>query len=198
MTDDKDENNEDDFEVKTENELIDAEEVELEEIEENSAIKIKELKEKLKKCETEKQDYLIGWQRAKADYVNARKEEEQRRENLISYNTENILRELLTLADAFEQAFKNDGFKNLEDRYKKGIEAIHGQLARILEYHKIKSYDCLGEIFDPAKHEAISAENTTETEKDNIVLEEFQKGYIINNKILRPAKVKVGIYKNNQ
>lgn len=191
-----------DDEIKIEEEMdngeIFPEEINEEEIEENIEVKIKGLKEKLKKCEAEKHEFLTGWQRAKADYINARKEEEQKREDYINYKTENILKEFLSVADAFEQAFKNDEFKNLEEGFRKGIEAIHSQLAKILEKHKIKPYESLSEIFDPQKHEALMAEEVSESEKDHIILEEFQKGYSINDRVLRPAKVRVGIYKENK
>lgn len=176
-------------------EQTDAENIELEEIEENSAIKIKALKEKLKKCETEKQEYLIGWQRAKADHINARKNEEKSREDYVAYKTEDILKSLLDILDAFHEAFKNNGFQELAENYKKGIEAIFNKFLKVLEYHNVKQYDCLGEHFNPALHEGLVVEETNDKEKDNIVLEEFQKGYNINGKVLRPAKVKVGIYK---
>lgn len=195
----KDKNqNEEEIETKIEteeNKQTIIEDIELEEIEENSLVKIKDLKEKIKKCEAEKQDYLIGWQRAKADHINSRKNEEKLREDYIAYKTENILLNFLDVLDAFHEAFKNNGFQELAENYKKGIEAIFNKFSKVLEYHNVKPYDSLGEIFNPALHEGLITEEIEDTKKDNIVLEEFQKGYKINERVLRPAKVKVGIYK---
>lgn len=198
----KDENtneeSEEEFEVQMENEPSAAEDIELEKAEESLTTKIKDLKEKLKKCEAEKQDYLVGWQRAKADHINARKNEEKYREDYAAYRAEDMLRKFLDIGDAFREAFKNNGFQNLAENYKKGIEAIFNKFEKMLEYYNVKPYDCLGEIFNPALHEGLIIEETEDEKKDNIVLEEFQKGYTINNKVLRPAKVKVGIYKENK
>lgn len=199
MTDNKDnDKNENGLEIEAEEMPVDINDVELEDIEENSAAKIKDLKEKLKKCEAEKQDYLVGWQRTKADHINARKNEEKTREDYVSYKTEDILRNFLDIGDAFREAFKNNGFQEIAENYKKGIEAIFNKLEKMLEYYNVKQYDSLGAVFNPALHEGLVIEETGDEKKDNIVLEEFQKGYTINNKVLRPSKVKVGIYKEHK
>src|SRR3989344_6199988 len=177
------------------NEIIEPEEEILDE--ENAKQKIKKLKERLNLCEKEKKEYLSGWQKERADSINVKKSEEKTREYIINFKKEEILKDFLDISDSFEQAFKNDGFKDMEENYKKGVEAIHGRLAQILERHKVMPYESKGEIFNPEKHEALTTEYIDESENDNIILEEFQKGYSVNDKVLRHAKVKVGIYKEN-
>lgn len=151
--------------------------------------------EALRKCQAEKNEYLDGWQRARADYVNAKKNEEKIREELLNYNTEKLIKEFLPIIDDFNLAFKEELFKNLGENYKKGIEAIAQKFIKILEHYEVTSFNSAGEQFNPERHEAIAMEEVETQEKDNIILEEFQKGYNIKDKLLRPAKVKVGIYK---
>lgn len=192
--------NDDEEKTKTED-YSDLDEAELSEIEESAVNKIKDIKEKLKKCETEKMEYLTGWQRTKADYINARKDEEKIREELLRHSTKKIilefLLEILNVADAFSEAFKNSNFNNIDAEWKKGIEAIFNKLMKILEQYNVLPYDSERKEFNPEFHEAITSENVSEKENDNIVLSEFQKGYMIGDKVLRPARVKVGIYKEN-
>lgn len=159
--------------------------------------KIKELEETLEKSDAEKRECLEGWQRIKADYLNARKNEEIEKQTAINRRTENIIKEFLEILDALDSALKGEDFKRLEENHKKGIEAIFQKFLKIIECYNVKPFSSINEKFNPERHEALSTKETNEKEKDNIVLEEFQKGYIINNKILRPAKVKVGIYKEN-
>lgn len=157
--------------------------------------KIKVLREDLKKCNAEKIEYLTGWQRSKADYINAKKNEEKTREEILNYQAEKMLREFVEIADVFDEIFKNNGYKNINENFRQGIIATYNKLIKLFDKHSVSSFVSAGQNFNPEKHEALAVEETDEKEKDNIVLEEFQKGYNIHDKILRPAKVKVGIYK---
>lgn len=172
----------------------DFENIEIEEVKK----KIKTLREELKKCNTEKLEHLTGWQRSKADYINAKKTEEKTREEILNYQAEKILKEFVEIADIFDEIFKNSGYENVNDNFKQGITATYSKIIKLFEKYGVFSFVSAGQNFNPEKHEALAAEETNEKEKDNIVLEEFQKGYNINNKVLRPAKVKVGIYKDNK
>lgn len=164
---------------------------------EEAVKKIKILRENLKKCAAEKFEYLTGWQRARADYINAKKNEEKTREEILNYQEEKMLKEFLEIADIFDEVFKNSEYKNVDDNFKQGITATYNKLIKLFEKHGVSYFISAGQNFDPQKHEALTAEETNEKEKDNIVLEEFQKGYYIKDKILRPAKVKVGVRKKN-
>ena len=173
-----------------------AAELEMEEVEEKLEDKLLKFREQLKECEKQKGEYLAGWQRAKADFIKARKDEEKNREQIIGFQKENMLRQFLVVADAFELAFKDEGWAGIDEKWKIGVERIYASLVKIFENFNIKSFKSAGEKFNPEKHEAIATEETEEKEKDQMILEELQKGYNINDKILRPAKVKVGIYKS--
>lgn len=160
--------------------------------------KIKALRENLKKCNVEKLEYLTGWQRARADYINAKKNEEKTRQEILNYQSEKIFKEFVEIMDIFDEVFKNSEYENVQENFRQGIAAVYNKLIKLFEHHGVSSFNSAGQNFDPEKHEALAAEETDDKEKDNIVLEEFQKGYNINNKVLRPAKVKVGIYKEKE
>lgn len=141
--------------------------------------KLKELREGLKVCQKEKADYLAGWQRTKADFINARKDEEKTRGEFAKFSAERILKEILTVADSLELAGGELG-------------PIYAQLREVLKKHGVEPIEAKGKAFDPASHEAL--ERVEVSEKDGMVLEELQKGYMIHDRVLRPSKVKVGVY----
>lgn len=163
--------------------------------EDNPENKIKKLKTRLKECEKQKNEYLTGWQRAKADFINSRKDEEKLRERLASFQREHFLREFLSAADAFEIAFQDEGWEAVDEKWKKGVEAIFANFQKILVSYNVKPFESVGEKFEPEKHDALEAVEVAEAEKDQIILKELQKGYNIDDRVLRPAKVKVGVYK---
>lgn len=161
--------------------------------------RFQKLREKLKRCESDRAEYLAGWQRAKADFLNARKEEEKQRTRAQELAEMMLLRELIPLLDSFQLALaqtKQREQKN--EQWFKGIEGIYGQLQQILEQHNVHMFTAKGRPFDPNIHEALGVINTDREDEHQIVLEELQPGYIINERLLRPAKVKVGEWKKNK
>lgn len=158
--------------------------------------KIKALKEELKKCRRDKQDYLAGWQRAKADLINARKAMEKEKADFIKYAKEGVLLDFLRLADSFEAAFSSEGFGKIENnKWAEGMARIYQDLMKILESHHIVKIKSAGEKFNPAEHEVLEEREVEDKEKDLTVLQEIQSGYKLHNKVLRPARVVVGKYK---
>ncbi|HBT81285.1 TPA: nucleotide exchange factor GrpE [Candidatus Giovannonibacteria bacterium] len=149
--------------------------------------KIKKIREELKVCRKEKEEYLAGWQRAKADFINARKDEEKLRENFLKFAEENLLREFLAIADSLELAIKL--------RPSEGVEQIYSQLRGLLKKYGVSPIESLGKKFDPLEHEAIEKVEVSEAEREDVVLEELQRGWRLHEKVLRPAKVKVGVLK---
>ncbi len=153
-----------------------------------SVEKFKKLKEDLKACRAEKEEYLAGWQRSRADFINARKEEEERRSEFARLREEKILRDLLEVADSFEAARRFDS---------SGNEQIQKQFFDTLKRHGVSPIDTgVGKKFDPLYHEAIGQTETDRADEDETVVEELQKGYQVNGRVLRPSKVKVALFKN--
>ena len=101
----------------------------IEEEADNPAEAIKKLREKLKDCEADKSEYLAGWQRAKADSVNARKEEDERRKDIIKFSEKALVLELINLADSFDGLYANkEGWEKIEKNWRQGMEYLRVQL----------------------------------------------------------------------
>lgn len=168
----------------------------LEDTEEGGANTIKKLRDKLKKCVEEKQEYLDGWQRAKADFVNARKKEDELRAGLVVFAKQGLIQDMLTSIDNFDMAFANkEVWESVDKNWRVGIEHIHSQLLKSLEEHGLEQFDPLGEEFDPNRHDSVESVVTDKKDDDHKVVEVMQKGYVLGDKVIRPAKVKVGEFK---
>lgn len=158
---------------------------------------IKKLKAKLKLYATEKQENLDGWQRMRADYANLKKEFEHKKPELIKFGAEKIVYDLLQVADSFKLAFADKtAWETTPENWRKGIEYIYNQLESILGNHGVKRIDALGQKFDPLKHEALEAVDTLEPEEDQQIIGVMKEGYTFHDRVLRPAQVKIAIYKN--
>ncbi len=156
---------------------------------------VKDLREKLKKALAEKQEYLEGWQRSKADFVNARKREEESRAELVKFANEDLIFELLPALDSFTMAFANkEAWEKADKNWRQGVEYIYAQLMSALERSGLKSFDPKGEKLDPFKHTAISTVPVADQAQEHTVVEVVQKGYTLRDKVIRPAQVKVGEY----
>jgi len=160
--------------------------------------KLKKLRQELKETQKEKQEYLAGWQRAKADYLNYKKEEESRRGEVNKFAKADILNDLIRLADSFDMAFANkSAWENVPENWRKGVEYIHSQLLVVFRDHGLEEIDPQSEIFDPARDESIGVIKVDKSEEDNKIIEVVKKGYRLNGRIIRPAQVKVGSYQKN-
>ena len=146
---------------------------------------IDSLKEQVIKFEKEKEDYLNGWKRAKADYINLQKDEARRMEEIIKFANSELIKELLVVLDSLDLSI----IATKDPEAKKGIEIIHSQLEQILKKQGLERIKALGEKFDPTIHEAMLQE---ESEKESgSVLEEIVSGWKLNGKVIRPTKVKI-------
>ena len=169
---------------------------------------IEELKKQLEECQKLREEYLAGWQRARADFLNYKKEEIERIEEILKYADVGLILKILPILDNFEIAEKKlpENIKNEENV--KGILQIKNQILEFLKNQGVEEIKAIGEAFDPNLHEVMeeiepafapaSAEATagkkaTEGKeiKSGVIIEEIQKGYKINGRLLRPAKVKV-------
>ncbi len=147
------------------------------------------MKEDLKKLEKEKEEYLNGWQRARADFINYKKNEISRITDAKKSEKRKIILEILEVVDNFELAEKNIPPKEKENDYIQGLLKIKDQLISFLEKMNVKSFETIGESFDPNLHEAVAMIDS-DKESDTIV-DEIRKGYLLDGELLRPARVKV-------
>jgi len=168
----------------------------------NAEEKLKKLREKLRQCEADKTEYLNGWQRAKADLINSRKEEETRRETVRRFATESLLLDIIPALDSFDMALGtlDAAFREApeageaEKSWRTGIASIHAQLLAILASHRLSAFDPLGEPFNPERHDSIGSAPVADPKRDHTVVAVLQKGYELDGKVIRPAKVTIGSY----
>ncbi len=150
--------------------------------------KLKKLQDELRRCKKERDEYLAGWQRAKADFINARRDEEKRLGELGKMVEAGTILDFLAAIDSLEMLFKNTKDKN--------VSIVCAQFQEILCRHGVMPIECVGQKFDPALHEALGEDEVEDQKEDGIVLEELQKGYKLQDKVLRASKVKVGNYQS--
>ena len=129
-------------------------------------------------------------QRVSADYANFQKRTPKQIADAIAYEKEKIIRTLLPALDSLEHTLQNAHSVENTESLIKGIQIIYDQMLDILKSHDVEQISALGEQFDPALHQAMMQKTNPEQE-DNIVLEEFQKGYKLNGRVIRPSKVVV-------
>lgn len=158
---------------------------------------IKKLKGELSACRKEREEYLAGWQRAKADFVNARKDEEKTRAVFVKFANEGLIADLLPVLQNFERAMGNkEIWEKADKNWRVGIEHIAGQLKKVLADNGLTEITPkIGEPYSPARDEAVAHIPLETPEKNNAILEVVEKGYELNGKILKPTKVKVGEFK---
>mgnify|MGYP000477532618 CR=1 FL=1 len=155
--------------------------------------KLKKLKKKLKDCLKEKEEYLLGWQRERADFINYRKEEEKRLKEREEAFKRSFLLKILPILDNLELAEEKLTSDLKENQWVKGILKIKSQIKDILKKEGVEEIKVkIKDKFDPSIHEAIGVEGEGEEMR---ISEIYQKGYFLNGKLLRPAKVKVEKYK---
>jgi len=149
-----------------------------------------ETREKLAVAEKRAEENLAGWQRAKADYLNNQKESEKRGRELFEYANAAFMAEILPVYSYFKLAMSHvpEDQKNLD--WVKGVAQIQKQFQDFLGKYEIKEISTVGEKFDHNKHEAIAHEEKEGFEID-VIFEEVQPGYLLGDKVLMPAKVKV-------
>ncbi len=167
----------------------------VDETEGNGVLRIQKLKEELKKCSGERKEYLEGWQRAKADYLNGKKRFEEEKLQTRAYAQISFIENLLPLCDSFDSAIEHGNTESGEDNvWKTGLSQIHGQLQSLLKKYDVTPIDALGKTFNPHEHEALSSQPVTDTALHDTVVTVLQKGYKQGETLIRPAKVIIGTH----
>ena len=150
-----------------------------------------ELKEQIQELLTEKQVFFEKLQRVSADYINYQKRAPKQIADSVAYEKKAIIRSLLPSLDNFNHALAGadtaQGPEALEGIIK-GLRMVYDHMLDALKSHGVEQIDALGKEFNPAMHEAMQTK-CEEGEAENIILEEFQKGYTLNGQVLRPSKV---------
>ena len=146
------------------------------------------VEEELADAQKRAEEYLANWQRVQADFINYKRRTEQERQEFNSYANANLLCGILPVLDDFERALKAVPKEYKHDDWVEGVRLVEKKFKTILEGLGVKEIKCLGKPFDPNLHEALRQEKG----KEGIVVDEYLKGYMLKDKLLRAAKVAVG------
>jgi len=149
-----------------------------------------ELKSKLETANKQSKEYFEGWQRERADFLNYKKRVERDQTNLHQVVTANIVKKFLAVLDDMELAVKNRPADATDQNWWNGVELINRKLQGILEAEGIKRIPAETEFFDPNRHEAISHEENPDYQSGQVI-EVVKQGYILGDRIIRPAMVRV-------
>jgi len=141
----------------------------------------------------EADENLAGWQRAKADFINYKRGQEEMLSELRKYANQDIIMSLLPTVDSFDLATRHLPAELEKSEWVKGVMCIKGMFEGFLRDAGVTEIKALGQKFDPHLHEAVGDEESDEEE--GTVIDEVQKGYKMGDRVLRPAKVKIA--KNN-
>ncbi len=142
----------------------------------------------MEQLQKEKEDLFGQLQRVSADYANFQKRVPKQIADSVAYQKELLIKSLLPVLDNLEHTLANAASAESVDVLVKGIEIIYDQMLDILKSQQVEQIAAAGEMFDPSKHEAMMHRSEPDRQ-DNIVLEQLQKGYVLNGRVLRPSRV---------
>ena len=142
------------------------------------------LAEELEATRLERDQYLDALRRLKAEFENSRKRQERERVRILSMASERLVQELLPVLDNLDRALEAGG------DIREGVQATREQLAEVLAEEGLLPVASDGQPFDPNVHDAVMGQPSEEHE-DGTIIQTFQRGYLLNGKPIRPAKVVV-------
>ena len=138
----------------------------------------------------QRDDYYDRLLRKTAEFDNYRKRTERERQAFAEATNAEVLQELLPLVDDLERALKADATGDQAEAYRRGVELINKQLQEILRKRGVTAIEAVGADFDPHFHQAVSYEPAA-GKREGEVIEEFRRGYMLGDRLLRPSMVKV-------
>ena len=159
--------------------------------EDNEKDEDKEVKKQENENYKEKtEEYLNGWKRCLADFDNYKKQQVKFFEEMRQYATEDLIRDIIPILDGFELALRTIPEEDRNKEWRQGVVYIKSQLEDVLKTRGLEHITVVGEMFDPALHEAVES-MPQEGAPTGKILEELQKGYVLYGKVIRPARVRV-------
>lgn len=160
------------------------------EAERSEEVSLVDVLAELEKTRQEAAEMLDSLQRARAEMVNFRRRMEQEQERIRQRAAERLLLKLLPIADDFDRALRAMPEELQDNPWIEGIKLIERKLWSAIEGEGVTLMDAVGKPFDPSLHEAVTIDDSGGAV--DTVIEEFQRGYLLNGSVLRPAMVKVG------
>jgi molecular chaperone GrpE len=148
------------------------------------------LKSELAAAQKQSQEHLDGWKRAKADYLNYKKEMEKYQGEMIQFANTALIAQLLPIYDHYKMAWQHVPAGQQKTDWVVGFDHINKQFAEFLKNLGIEEIKTVGEKFNPEWHEAVAHEENDDFETD-VIFEEVKPGYTLQGRVIYPAKVKV-------
>jgi len=152
--------------------------------------KLEKLANALEAEKKRSEDYLNRLKYMQADFENLKKRLDRQLEEVRKYCNERLVLELLGIADELEVAIQEGKQTESIAIFLQGVEMTMKKLKRVLEKEEVSPIECVGQEFDPSKHEVIAK---VENDEEGKIIEEIRKGYIMNGKVIRPSVVKITI-----
>lgn len=156
--------------------------------EQQPAGELEKLHADLQQLRKEKEEIFARLQRVSADYANYQKRAVKQVADSVAFEKEALIRSLLPALDNFEHALEGAQNTGNNQAVLKGMTMVYDHLLEILKSHGVEPVDALGEKFDPALHQAMTSRSDPDKPAD-VVLEQYQKGYKLNGRLIRPCKV---------
>lgn len=138
-------------------------------------------------------DYLNRLKYLQADFENLKKRQDRQLEELRKFSNERLILEILGIIDELEAAVKESKQTQSVETLLKGVEMTLKKAKKVLELENVFPIDCIGQVFDPSKHEVIAR---IESEEEGKIIEEIRKGYTMKGKVIRPSIVKIAVKPN--
>ena len=152
--------------------------------------KLEELANALEEEKKRSEDYLNRLKYMQADFENLKKRLDRQLEEVRKYCNERLVLELLGIADELEVAIQEGKQTKSTAIFLQGVEMTMKKLRTVLEKEEVSPIECIGQAFDPSKHEVIAK---VENDEEGKIIEEIRKGYIMNGKVIRPSFVKITV-----
>ncbi|MBN2254131.1 MAG: nucleotide exchange factor GrpE [Deltaproteobacteria bacterium] len=156
-----------------------------------------DLEKDLEQMKKEAADNYDKYLRAAAEMENYKKRAVREKADAIKYGNETLIRDILPIVDSLERALDHSSNSKDFDSFVEGLNLIYGKLLGVLEKNGVEKIDAVGKDFDPHFHEAVLQVECADMD-DNKVVEKFENGYLLNDRLLRPVKVSVSKHVTNE
>lgn len=171
-------------------EVTEAEEVVVEEVDSSNEETLNEEQQRISELEAKLEEASQKNLRLQADYDNFRRRTREEQAASLKYKSQSLLEQLLPALDNFERALKTEATNDQAKTLIQGMEMVYRQLSDALKQEGLTEIPSVGQTFDPNLHQAVMQVEDSEFES-NTVIEELQKGYMLKDRVIRPAMVKV-------
>jgi molecular chaperone GrpE len=144
----------------------------------------------LEKARRDAGAYLDSLQRLKAEFDNFRKRVRKEQSEFLKLAAQGVIGELLPVVDNFERALAHEAHGDQIEQFKDGLQLVYSQMIDVLAKEGLSALEPVGESFDPTRHEAMM-QVTSDEHGEGIIVKVLEKGYVLNDRVIRPAKVMV-------